>query len=513
VNAARERDNSVKTAGAPAWLQALLVLVVGGLSGALAIVALSSSSQGGILVVAAVAASAALAVVLGLGEVRRPLLAILAFSLPLHLDIYLGKFPLSFAYGPIASLGRLAGNDLILAALLFLWLGEMAIGRQKRIELFPRMSAPALLFIGLGVLSIVFVQEPRLSIYQTLELVKGFLLFLYVANRVQDESDLKWLLAGLMAAVLFQGGLGLYQAVMQRPLGLEILGERIAVRHHILESQVTVRPSGTLWHPNHLAMYLELVLPVIGAVLLAPGATAHGQPGISWRWRLAAVLALTVGLATVVFTLSRGTWLSLCVAAAVLVWWGVRNRTLPRLSTAVGLAGLLIILVLLNALTGSVIVERLTGPDLGSAQSRVPLMRGAVTIIADHPLLGSGLNNYENAIQIYDSSGEFTGFGLLPVVHNLFLLIAAEVGLLGLGAFLWLVAVLGRTGVRYLREQSIASLAAAVVAGLLAGGLASMLHQMVDFGLLGDPQLTYTFWFLAGLLTALSGHRETAGLQ
>jgi hypothetical protein len=93
VNAARERDNSVKTAGAPAWLQALLVLVVGGLSGALAIVALSSSSQGGILVVAAVAASAALAVVLGLGEVRRPLLAILAFSLPLHLDIYLGKFP------------------------------------------------------------------------------------------------------------------------------------------------------------------------------------------------------------------------------------------------------------------------------------------------------------------------------------------------------------------------------------------------------------------------------------
>ena len=91
------------------------------------------------------------------------------------------------------------------------------------------------------------------------------------------------------------------------------------------------------------------------------------------------------------------------------------------------------------------------------------------------------------------------------MVHNLFLLIAAEVGLLGLGAFLWLVIALGRMGVRYLTEQAIASLSTAVVAGLLAGGLASMLHQLVDFGLLGDAQLTYTFWFLAGLLTALSG--------
>ena len=364
MNVARLRGSSAKTAGAPVWVQVLLVLVVGGLSGTLAIVALRSSSQGSIFAVAAVAALAALAVVFGLGEVRRPLLAILAFSLPLHLDIYLGKFPLSFAYGPSASLGRLASNDLVLAALLFLWLGETAIGRQRRIEFFPRTSAPALLFIGMGVLSIAFAQEPRLSIYQVLELGKGFLLFLYVANRVQDGSDLKWLLAGLLAAVLFQGGLGLYQAVMQRPLGLDILGERLAVHHHILVSQVTVRPSGTLWHPNHLAMFLELVLPVVGAMLLAPSTRTHGQSGISWRWRLAAALALVVGLATVVLTLSRGTWLSLGVAAAILVWWGVRSQTLPRLATAVGLAGLLAILVLLNALTGNVIVERLTGPDL-----------------------------------------------------------------------------------------------------------------------------------------------------
>jgi hypothetical protein len=51
------------------------------------------------------------------------------------------------------------------------------------------------------------------------------------------------------------------------------------------------------------------------------------------------------------------------------------------------------------------------------------------------------------------------------------------------------------------------------VAGLLAGGLASMLHQLVDFGLLGDAQLMVTFWFLAGLLVGVSSHKETVGLQ
>lgn len=495
-------DRGLPGRRALAWPEAALAVLAGALAGALILITLRRST---LEAVAALAALSALAL-FGTGSVRRPLLALLAFSLPLHLDIYLGKFSMVFAHGPSASVGRIAGNDLVLAALLFLWLGEMALGRQKRVELYPKVSAPALLFIALGALSIAFAQEPRLSVYQVLELIKGFVLFLYVANRVQDESDLKWLLAGLMAAVAFQSCLGLGQAALQRPLGLAFLGERTNVRQHILQSQITIRPSGTLWHPNHLAMYLELVLPVIAATLLAPraGAQSQGAPGLSWRWRLAAAAVLVLGLMTVVYTLSRGAWLGLCAAAAVLGLWGVRRRAIPRVSMAVGWLGLVIIVLLANALTGNVIVERLTGPDLGSAQSRIPLMAGALAVVADHPLLGSGLNNYQHTIRAYDTSGAFTEFGLLPVVHNLFLLIAAETGLLGLAAFLWLLAALGRMGIRFLRRPAALSLATVVVAGLLAGGLASLLHHLVDFGLLGDAQLTYTFWFLAGLLVALS---------
>jgi O-antigen ligase len=251
-------------------------------------------------------------------------------------------------------------------------------------------------------------------------------------------------------------------------------------------------------------MYLEMVLPVVGAVLLAPAIASHARHGISQRWRLAAMVVVVVGLAAAIYTLSRGAWLSLGLAATVLVWWGMRRRVIARSYAVLGLMGMLVIAVLVNSLTGGAIMERLTGPDLGSAQSRIPLMRGALAVIADHPLLGSGLNNYATVIRSYDLSGEFTEFGLLPVVHNLYLLIAAELGLLGLGAFLWLLAALGSKGIRFLYRQPSPSLRTALVAGLLAGGLASLLHHLVDFGLLGEPQLTYTFWFLAGLLVALS---------
>jgi O-antigen ligase len=57
-----------------------------------------------------------------------------------------------------------------------------------------------------------------------------------------------------------------------------------------------------------------------------------------------------------------------------------------------------------------------------------------VRMYLDFPLLGGGLNNFQNLSDKYDKTGVFFYFDVVP--HNIFVLIGSETGALGLLAFL-----------------------------------------------------------------------------
>jgi O-antigen ligase len=433
-------------------------------------------------------------VMLAIGQVRRPLLALLAFVVPFHVGIHFSSLPGIHEGG--ASDFTITPADVLLVLLCFLAIGEATLRRRVRVRLFPAVLVPAILFIALGMVSSLNARDPLLSAFQIFELVKGLFFLLFVVNTVRDEQDIKWALAGLMAAVLLQSTLGIYQAIMGRPLGLTMLGETNLAVRQVIGGRLTIRPVGTFWHPNQLAMYLGMVLPVIGALLMVR---------IDPRMKFAAALTVSLGLGAVVFTMSRGNWIGLFLSTVLLLVFGFWRRILSGRRVFLGLTWLLLVLLAMNLATGSAIILRLTSDDAGSAASRIPLMRGAVAIVRDYPIFGSGLNNYQNTIKSYDVSGEFTDTGYLPVVHNLILLLAAETGLTGLIAFLWLLAALAWRGFRFsFRDRGSPLLAATVVAGVLASEMHMIVQNMVAVGLAGDAQLFITFWFLAGLLLALT---------
>src|SRR5207245_4532658 len=120
------------------------------------------------------------------------------------------------------------------------------------------------------------------------------------------------------------------------------------------------------------------------------------------------------------------TALSVTIVCGALRRHGRRSWLVPSL-----LVGLLAVLSLTF---GESIAARLTDDDAGSAQVRIPLMETASRIIAEHPLLGVGANNYTVALADHASthSAEF-----LYTVHNQYLLVWAETGLAGLMALLW----------------------------------------------------------------------------
>lgn len=166
-------------------------------------------------------------------------------------------------------------------------------------------------------------------------------------------------------------------------------------------------------HPNQYAAAL---------VCLLPFALARTVLDAGWRRRGAAG-ALVLGLAALYLTYSRGFWIGFLVSCAVVLT--TRRSRLVALAVLGGAV----------ALFGPQIADRVLSSDTFD-NSRVEIWGRALEVIADHPLLGVGVGDF----------GRFAGDVVLPDTadapphaHNLLLITASEIGLLGAAA---LVAVL-----------------------------------------------------------------------
>lgn len=160
-------------------------------------------------------------------------------------------------------------------------------------------------------------------------------------------------------------------------------------------------------------------------------------------------------------------------------------------------AAVLALLVLAIPFRG-VISERLYGDDKGSAASRMPLNDLATAMIADHPLLGVGANNFALAMEPYKAhsfSGDF-----FYTVHNTYLLVCAETGIGGLVVFLWFLIAVLRQGFKCSRLRD--PLFAPLALGCFAAVVGLMVHMNFEpFG--SGPEMD-VLWLFAGLVTAMT---------
>jgi O-antigen ligase len=125
-------------------------------------------------------------------------------------------------------------------------------------------------------------------------------------------------------------------------------------------------------------------------------------------------------------------------------------------------------------------------------EGRISMQQEAIGLIKANPL-GVGLRNYRTRI-----SHEF--------VHNLFLLIAAEAGVLALVSFVLILIVLFFKIVRSTRlgVVSVNNLALAILVSFFAFLIASL--SSPDY--LIDHPVAMSFWIVAGLMVALERMAE-----
>jgi O-antigen ligase len=437
-------------------------------------------------VVAAMAVLPVLALLARGRALESAAIAGLALTIPFNLDLNLFYQPHVGGPGGL----EIAAADVVVAALWLLILTGAAFGRARiRFQADGRLASAMLLYTAAGVLSLMNAEYPHFVLYEVFRLCKLITLALLVMHVAREQRVLRLLVFALSAGVAIEAGLAIAQFTMQSSLGLGIFGEQALVRQDI--GWMVARPTGTIGHPNILAYYFEILLPLCAAMFLV-----ETRPG--WRmWYFGVSVLAGVGLLT---TLSRAAWLAL-PPALLLVLVTLTWRAVWQLRSALAATIVLMVLAAGAVYAYPLVERRFLHDDQQSVDSRMPLNRAAWSIIEQHPLLGVGLNNYSEVNWKLDT----TGYGRIlrgkQVVHNLYLLVWAEVGTVGFAAFTWLF------GTFFVRSAEVIGRLdrwhQGVVIGMCAGLIAHLIHGLADPGFKTTANISMLVFTYIGILGAV----------
>jgi tetratricopeptide (TPR) repeat protein len=248
--------------------------------------------------------------------------------------------------------------------------------------------------------------------------------------------------------------------------------------------------------PDHLAGYLEMILPLILALLV-----------ISRRSLVKKVLLSTGVLLTLMaflFTLSRGGWLGLLGGAVFFLIRAASKKIISaKFSFLLGiilLAGIVGIGIGVKPIRERIIRETLH-PRI-SSQIRVVVWGDTLRMVKARPLLGWGLGTFR---WIYPRFRSPWLRAEINYAHNDYLHLLAETGVIGLGLFLWLagaiLAVALKTTNRLKEGHS-----RALVMGASVSIVVILIHSFLDFNL-HIPANALLFTAVVSL-TVAAGHPE-----
>lgn len=244
--------------------------------------------------------------------------------------------------------------------------------------------------------------------------------------------------------------------------------------------------SGLAGNPNDLALMLNLLMPITGALMVITR-----RPWL----RMVAAAALVLSIAAVVVTLSRAGFITLAVIAALAVMAMMRRGAVisALLITFLGLGAVVMMPEKYVARLST--ITNIEADVTGSAQGRWNDYFLSLEYIQQHPLTGAGLGQDLLALNAT------RGFETWRSVHNAYLQAAVDLGIPGMALFLALFFA-SLANARRVRRQSpgdLAVLAQGVQISLLAFAVAAFFHP-----------IAYQFYFfcLAGLSVALvNAHR------
>ena len=318
--------------------------------------------------------------------------------------------------------------------------------------------------------------ERLICLFAWINVAQLFLIYFAALNLIRSESDLLMVTKSLMFVAITQSGVYALQYVT---------GVTVTLTGEVIEQVGEIaRHGGTVG--THPATYAEFMNPLFGvslALFMMPGGTDLR------RWTRIAAPISALGI---LLSFTRAAWIAGALGALVLFVGGIRRRWIgPRRVAAFAGIALVVLLVFLPQIL--LVFAKNHHEDMGE---RLYLQEIAMNVIEAHPIIGIGLGTYAYGFRAYVSA-EFEDKWLF-VVHNVYLLRAAETGVLGMLTFIvWLLAG-WRLAIRCMSSPT--PLHARLGLGCLAGFIAMSFQFYLDTGSGFSQHALY--WFLLGTLMA-----------
>lgn len=276
------------------------------------------------------------------------------------------------------------------------------------------------------------------------------------------------------------GETGIYGQGFPNPLALRWLPDALFPIHP--ERTTLYRSLGTLGHANPLGCFLALSLLTTSYLWIREHRKKQSL------FLQCSALVLLFALAT---TFSRAAILFLACSLP-LFFWLVKSTALRKLIRwgATLLIGGSVCLTLFYPpffCRGGIVNYNET--SRGADSERLSYQKIAVSMIKENPFLGVGFHNFQLDLSKYCS--EKVASQLFSRVHNIYLLIASETGLLGLGAFLLFLWAILKRSVKKSWSLESKTLFCSLLLMLLCG--------TCDMYVIADLKIRMLFFALCGL--------------
>lgn len=412
----------------------------------------------GALVLSVLAVARPGLVLVGLGVVA--VLVLAAARVEFAVLLLVATAPLESAFAPAD--GSLSVTKLV-GALAFASFALNAVVARRRLYLD---AGHAVVFglLAVALLSTVQAEHMPEAVTTTTRYASFVALFLVISQFVGDrrlQTRLAWVLSSSSALA---GGLASWNFLS---------GETLSAR----------LPNGD---PNDVAFVLATTLPFTFWLLRERGAR-----------RFAAVAMIAVISVSILLTFSRGALVGL---AAGLLWTALVERKHLKVVVVGAVAAALVLGIVFQTQQSQVERGLRVKENIASSNvsSRLEAWDAASRLASEHPLLGVGPGNFQ--FHYLEETGRPAGTPVLRVVHNAYLDIAAELGVIAMVLFLgYLAMMLGRLTTAVRHNLGPPGLASAARTALVVAIFAALTLS---------EQYYAPFWLLGGLATALWHERE-----
>ena len=379
--------------------------------------------------------------------------------------------------------------DALLLLLYGLWVSEgtfladVRAAWSRRILWVPLLGAvlllPSLLVSG---------GDTWHSLSELVRMSWMYLLFFYVAVRVRSRPMVWAILGGLGVFAAMEFVVVILQWKTGGVLGLSFLGVPTQLTSRTTDTSALGRPFGTIIHP----VFMGAAMGALGLLSFSFGLTLKRSLTKVTALALTAACVLCLYLSHTRAALVAFVIVMLGMIVVAIVHQHLTWRTVGRVTLAL-LIGAAIFFPQLEAR----FEENFgTGHFNEEVTSRYQLNDLAGRMIADHPALGVGLNNFEVTMPPYENHGIIF---INNPVHNLYLLYLAETGIVGLAGLLFVGISMYNVALRLARSRD--RLLGGVGLGVSAAMAFLFIEELLGFSLRQDQPLAL-YWIMAGLAVA-----------